>query len=66
MKHSDDYLVVTGGSGTESLVTEYRLNIDQAVPSSPLGQARVNHACAVYYNSSGPVSNWQTDKRNAL
>ena len=64
IKHSDDYLVVTGGSGTENLVTEYRLNIDQTVPSTPLGQARINHACGVYYNSSGPVSKWQTNKQS--
>ena len=30
IKHSDDYLVVTGGSETESLVTGYRLYQDQA------------------------------------
>ena len=48
---SDDIIVVTGGIGTESFVTEYNLIEGMETPLTPMGQPRYNHACGVYQDA---------------
>ena len=53
---SADLIVVTGGDGTESYVTEYQLitgNNGKETPLTPMSQARYGHACAVYQGAAG-------------
>ena len=51
---SADLIVVTGGVGTESYVTEYQLtgNDGNETPLTPMSQARRSHACAVYQGAA--------------
>merc|ERR1719397_1419282 len=52
---SADLIVVTGGRGTESYVTEYQLtgNNGNETPLTPMRQARYEHACGVYQGAAG-------------
>jgi len=52
---SADLIVVTGGRGTESYVTEYQLsgNNGNETPLTPMRQARRDHACGVYQGAAG-------------
>ena len=46
-------IIVTGGSQTESYVTEYKLNDSRETPLTPMLQPRWEHACGVYQDSLG-------------
>ena len=51
---SNEIIIVTGGRGTESYVTEYQLSGDgNETPLSPLTKPRYNHACGVYRGAGG-------------
>jgi len=52
---SADLIVVTGGYGTESYVTEYQLsgNDGNETPLTPMSQSRRYHACGVYQGAAG-------------
>ena len=51
---SDEVIVVTGGDGTEELVTEYHLTGDGTSTSlTPMSQPRRVHACSVYRDADG-------------
>ena len=50
---SADAIVVTGGSGSDSLVTQYQLVDGNETPLTPMVQARRSHACVVYQDISG-------------
>merc|ERR1712192_50889 len=55
MQLSADLILVTGGVGTESYVTEYQLNGNKGKenPLTPMSQARRGHACGVYQGAAG-------------
>ena len=51
---SADVIVLTGGHGTEELVTEYHLTGDvNGTSLTPMGQPRRVHACGVYQDADG-------------
>ena len=50
---SVDIVVVTGGSQSESYVTQYQLTDGNETPLTSLGQPRSGHACGVYRDPSG-------------
>jgi len=55
MQLSADLIVVTGGDGTESYVTEYQLtgNNSNETPLTPMRQGRYGHACGAYQGAAG-------------
>ena len=56
MQPSADLILVTGGDGTGSYVTEYQLitgNEGHENPLTPMRQARFGHACGVYQGAAG-------------
>ena len=52
-------IIVTGGSQTESYVTEYKLNDSSETPLTPMLQPRWEHACGVYQDSLGQQVGWE-------
>ena len=51
---SNEIIIVTGGEGTGSYVTEYHLTGDgNETPLTPLTQGRAYHACDVYWGAGG-------------
>ena len=51
---SADLILVTGGAGTASYVTEYQLTGEgKENPLTPMSQARKGHACGVYQGAAG-------------
>ena len=50
---SVDVAVVTGGSGTEDLVTEYQLTSGTETPHTSMGHPRYQHACGSYLDADG-------------
>merc|ERR1711971_506171 len=52
MQLSADLILVTGGYGAELYVTEYQLTGEEN-PLTPMRQARMGHACAVYQGAAG-------------
>ena len=48
---SEDLIVVTGGVGTDSFVTEYHLVEGTETPLTSMGQPRFRHACGVYLDA---------------
>ena len=51
---SADVIVLTGGLGTEELVTEYHLTGDvDGTSLTPMLQPRRVHACGVYQDADG-------------
>ena len=53
MKISEEVIVVTGGAGTEDLVTEYRLTDGRETALTRLTEGRADHACGVYKDADG-------------
>merc|ERR1712004_780424 len=53
MKISEEVIMVTGGSATEDLVTEYQLTDGRETALKPLTQGRQDHACGVYQDADG-------------
>merc|ERR1712113_459974 len=53
MKISEEVIVVTGGSQTYDLVTEYQLTDGRETALKPLTQGRQDHACGVYQDADG-------------
>ena len=53
MKISEEVIVVTGGSATEDLVTEYQLSDGSETALTPLAGERYAHACGVYHHTDG-------------
>ena len=53
MKISEEVIVVTGGSGTRDLVTEYQLTNGRETALTPLTEGRSSHACGVYQDADG-------------
>ena len=53
MKISEEVIVVTGGSPTFDLVTEYRLTDGGETTLSQLTEGRSRHACGVYKDTDG-------------
>ena len=52
IKISADVIVVTGGSGTFDLVTEYQLTDGNETPLTSMVQPRGYHACGVYLDAN--------------
>ena len=51
---SNEIIIVTGGDGTQSYVTEYHLSGDgNETPLSPMTKGRESHACGVYRGAGG-------------
>ena len=53
MKISEDVIVVTGGLGTDDLVTEYHLSDGRETALTTMTQGRGDHACGVYQDTDG-------------
>ena len=53
MKISEEVIVVTGGSATEDLVTEYQLTDGRETALTNLTEGRGWHACGVYQDADG-------------
>ena len=53
MKISEEVIVVTGGSSTEDLVTEYQLTDGRETALTTLTEGRGAHACGVYQDTDG-------------
>merc|ERR1711962_253220 len=53
MKISEEVIVLTGGSSTEDLVTEYQLSDGRETALTRLTQGRESHACGVYQDTDG-------------
>ena len=53
MKISEEVLVVTGGSGTGDLVTEYQLTDGRETALTTFTEGRASHTCGVYQDTVG-------------
>ena len=53
MKISEDVIVVTGGLGTDDLVTEYHLSDGRETALTTMTQGRGYRACGVYQDTHG-------------
>ena len=66
MKISEEVIVVTGGSGTKGLVTEYQLTDGRETAPTTLTEGREGHACGVYEDTDGQQVSGEVQPRCLL